>query len=115
MSLPSRSTNPVTPTSPTCIAAAAGVLAWLRVDSATDLLTTTAWRVRRNRSYSSSVPRISIYGSGVEDRVMIHEEAWTEPAYDDSTWEAAAWWRRLAVFRGPGWLYATSPCWRSAN
>lgn len=80
--------------------AAAGVLAWLRVDGATHLLTTTAWRVRCNRSFSSGVPRISIYGSGVEDRAMIHEDAWTEPAYEDSTWEAA---RVVAPVGGYPW------------
>jgi len=69
--------------------AAAGVLAWLGIDGESCLVTDATWRVRRNRSFADAVPRVSIYGSGVEDRAMIHEDAWTEPAYDDSPWEAA--------------------------
>ena len=37
-------------------------------DGRTLLVTDLTWRVRRNPSFSPLVPRVSIYGSGVEDR-----------------------------------------------
>lgn len=48
--------------------AAAGMIAALFVDGERRLVTDTSWQVRRNRSFDSDVPRVSIYGSGVERR-----------------------------------------------
>ena len=80
--------------------AAAGALAVLRTDGETRLVTDPTWRVRRNRSFAENVPRISIYGSGVEDRDMAQDDAWTEPAYDHSMWDAA---RIVAPVNGYPW------------
>ncbi len=80
--------------------AAAGVLALLRIDGKEHLVTDAMWRARRNRSFSAAVPRISIYGSGVEDRNLTQEDAWTEPAYDACAWDAA---RVVAPVGGYPW------------
>lgn len=49
--------------------AACGLLAWLDADGETILVTDPeGWRVRRDTSWSAQIPRVSIYGSGVEDR-----------------------------------------------
>ncbi len=80
--------------------AAAGALTWLRADGETCLVTDATWRVRRNPSFADAVPRVSIYGSGVEDRDMTREDAWTEPAYDAGAWDAA---RVVAPVDGYPW------------
>ncbi len=80
--------------------AAAGLLASLRIDAEDPLVTDTMWRVRRNSSFADNVPRMSIYGSGVEDRDMAQEDAWTEPAYDASAWAPA---RVVAPVGGYPW------------
>lgn len=49
--------------------AACGLLAWLVVDGRQMLCTNRDhWRVRRDWSWSATVPRVSIYGTGVEYR-----------------------------------------------
>lgn len=49
--------------------AACGLLAWADIDGETRIPTDRDhWRVRRDASWSAHVPRISIYGTGVEDR-----------------------------------------------
>lgn len=48
--------------------AACGLICWVRVDGQTLLTSGRNWRVRRNLSWSPLVRRVSIYGSGVEDR-----------------------------------------------
>lgn len=68
---------------------AAGVLARLAEDGRTLLETGADWRVRRNASFASNVPRVSIYGSGVEDRNLAQEDDWTRPEYDDAAWSPA--------------------------
>ncbi len=68
---------------------AAGLLAQLTCDSQFVLVTGPDWRVRRDPSFSDRAPRVSIYSSGVEERNLYLAEAWTEPEYDDSGWEAA--------------------------
>jgi len=84
--------------------AAAGVLALLRIDGKDHLTTDVMWRTRRNRSFSATVPRISIYGSGVEDRDMTQEDTWTELDYDTSAWGAA---RVVAPVGGYPWTAMT--------
>ncbi|MBD1204536.1 MAG: hypothetical protein H9533_10405 [Rhodobacteraceae bacterium] len=64
--------------------AACGLLAWAEIDGQT-LLTTNreTWRVRRDPSWSASPPRISIYGTGVEDRDLSRA---LPPDADASAW-----------------------------
>ena len=80
---------------------AAGLLASLRADERTLLVTDLAWRVRRNPSFSPLVPRVSIYGSGVEDRDLRREDEWWAPTYDPSGWSAP---RVAAPVGGYPWL-----------
>jgi len=69
--------------------AAAGMLAWLNCDGETRLATDVSWRVRRDRSFAEQVPRVSIYGSGVEERDLALEDEWRQPEYGDSGWASA--------------------------
>lgn len=68
---------------------AAGLLVWLVCDGSVELVTDPAWRVSRDESFSSQVRRISIYGSGVEERDLNRAEAWMDPGFDDSRWSTA--------------------------
>lgn len=79
----------------------AGLLAWLEVNGAPLLVTDTSWRVRRNPAFNPLVRRVSIYGSGVEDRDLSLDEAWPAPAYDDARWAAP---RVVAPAGGYPWL-----------
>jgi hypothetical protein len=81
--------------------AAAGLLAWLECDGKTLLATDISWRTRRDRSFAEQVPRVSIYGSGVEQRDLALDEDWQSLAYDDSGWAAA---RVVAPARGYPWI-----------
>ncbi len=65
---------------------AAGMLAWLIAGDDPFLITDAQWRTRRDRSYRSQVERVSIYGSGVEERDLHRAEAWQQPTYDDGDW-----------------------------
>ena len=47
------------------------------------------------------MPRVSIYGSGVEDRDLRREDEWWAPAYDPSGWSAP---RIVAPVGGYPWL-----------
>jgi alpha-L-rhamnosidase len=80
--------------------AASGLLANLVCDGVNVLATDASWRVRRNPSFSSLVPRVSIYGSGVEERDLSREDEWTRAAYDDSQWSSA---RIVAPVGGYPW------------
>ncbi|MCB9159230.1 MAG: alpha-L-rhamnosidase N-terminal domain-containing protein [Caldilineaceae bacterium] len=69
---------------------AAALLAWLAgADGTPVLVSNTGWRVRRDPSFSAHVPRVSIYGSGVEDRDLRLDEPWQQPGYDDAGWSPA--------------------------
>ncbi|MFN8504725.1 alpha-L-rhamnosidase N-terminal domain-containing protein [Kouleothrix sp.] len=85
--------------------AAAGLLAWLECDGTAALATDTGWRTRRDRSFGALVPRVSIYGSGVEERDMALDEPWQQPEYDASGWAMA---RVVALAGGYPWT-ATQP------
>ncbi|MEY4696204.1 MAG: hypothetical protein RIT14_632 [Pseudomonadota bacterium] len=78
--------------------AACGLLAWLEVDGQI-LLTTDRdhWRVRRDPSWSAAVPRISIYGTGVEERDLSQALA---PDADLATWAQP---RIVQPPEGPVW------------
>ena len=77
--------------------AANGWLGWLDLD-AEITPSDRHWHVRRDASYSPLVPRVSIYGTGVELRNMAADTAWqTEPA---TAWAAA---RIVQPPDGPIW------------
>ncbi|HBY94735.1 MAG TPA: hypothetical protein DEP84_12380, partial [Chloroflexi bacterium] len=80
--------------------AAAGLLAALTCDGQLVLVTDRRWCTHRDPSFASLVPRVSIYGSGVEERDLHLEDGWTRPAYDDSAWARA---RIVAPLGGPPW------------
>lgn len=79
---------------------AAGLLAWLVRDGETTLLTDQSWRVRRDPSFAEQVRRVSIYGSGVEQRAMALVDDWTAFDYDASGWETP---RIVAPVGGAPW------------
>ncbi len=78
-----------------------GLLVNLLVGERSMLVSDGTWRVRRNGSFNALVPRVSIYGSGVEDRDLRLEDDWTEPFYDDGGWPSA---RVVAPLGGYPWL-----------
>jgi len=49
---------------------AAGLIAWLEAEGTVLLRSGPGWQVLRDRSWSDRVARVSIYGTGVEDRDM---------------------------------------------
>ena len=59
---------------------AAGLIAWLEAEGTVLLRSGPGWQVLRDRSWSDRVARISIYGTGVEDRDMTQAQDWTEAA-----------------------------------
>lgn len=77
---------------------ACGLVGWLEVDGTTVLTTGPHWKARRDRSWSDRVERVSIYGTGVEDRDLRLEADWVEA--DASDWEAA---RVVQAAEGPIW------------
>jgi len=79
---------------------AAGLLAWLVCDDETRLMTDRDWQTRRDPSFAAIVPRISIYGTGVEERDLSLDEDWQSPGYDDSRWAHA---RVVAPLGGYPW------------
>ncbi len=79
---------------------AAGLLAWLVCDDRVKLATDDTWRVWRDWSFESDVPRVSIYGTGVEKRDMRQLVDWQEVACDDSQWEIP---RIFAPINGDPW------------
>jgi alpha-L-rhamnosidase len=80
--------------------AAAGLLAWLYCDGDMQLATDAHWRTRRDPSFAADVPRVSIYGSGVEERDLALEDGWPRPDYTDDAWASA---RVVAPACGPLW------------
>lgn len=80
--------------------ATAGLLAHLVCDDQTMLVTTPYWRFRRDPSFAALVPRVSIYGSGVEERDLNLADDWFDPAYNDSGWANA---RLVAPLSGYPW------------
>ncbi|MEM7113079.1 MAG: alpha-L-rhamnosidase N-terminal domain-containing protein [Chloroflexota bacterium] len=80
--------------------AAAGLLAILCIDGEVALVSDSRWRVRRNLSFASEVPRVSIYGSGVEIRNWEQVDAWQQVNYDATEWDSA---RVVAAAEGAIW------------
>lgn len=78
--------------------AACGLLAWLEVEGVAVLCSDASWRVRRDPAFDAGVRRVSIYGSGVEDRDLRRASNWqTDPSGD---WAPA---RILQPPQGPIW------------
>ena len=65
---------------------AAGLLAHLECDDKTVLVSDLSWTTKRDPSFASEVPRVSIYGTGVEYRDLNLDETWTASDYDDTAW-----------------------------
>jgi alpha-L-rhamnosidase len=81
--------------------AAAGLLAHLTCDDQSVLVTDRSWRTRRDPSFAHQVPRISIYGGGVEERDLNLDDDWTAgTTYDDADWAPA---RIVAPVGGYPW------------
>ncbi len=77
---------------------ACGLIGWLNVDGEVALATGPQWKARRDRSWSDRVERVSIYGTGVEDRDLRQEENLL--VADSSDWDAA---RVVQGATGPIW------------
>lgn len=73
--------------------AAAGAILWVEGGGQVLLRSDTGWRVRRNPEWAAEVPRVSIYGTGVERRTMDLATDWqvSEPAG----------WAAARVVQGP--------------
>lgn len=80
---------------------AAGLLVHLICDGQTRLVSDLTWRTRRDPSFAAAVPRVSIYGAGVEVCDLRLADEWTALAYDDSAWTAP---RLVAPVGGYPWL-----------
>ena len=78
--------------------AACGMICWLQIDGQTVLTSDRSWRVRRDLSWSAQVPRVSIYGSGVEMRDLAQAE--DANTADLGTWAQA---RIVQSPSGPIW------------
>lgn len=77
---------------------ACGMIGWLEGDGNVVLSTSPQWKARRDRSWSDRVERVSIYGTGVEDKDLRCAEDWVEA--DVSSWEPA---RIVQGPSGPIW------------
>ncbi len=77
---------------------ACGMIGWLEVDGEVVSQTGPGWKARRDWSWSDRVERVSIYGTGVEDRDLRHAADWLEA--DASDWDAA---RVVQPAEGPIW------------
>ena len=78
----------------------AGMLAELVCDGRSELVTDSTWRTRRDPSFAATVPPVSIYISGVEERDLNLADNWIDPTYDDASWAAA---RTVAPVSGYPW------------
>lgn len=77
---------------------ASGMIGWLDIDGAALNQTGPGWKVRRDVSWSARVDRVSIYGTGVEDRDLRSAEDWVTA--DSSGWDSA---RIVQGSEGPIW------------
>lgn len=80
--------------------ATAGMVAQLTVNNERRLVTDTSWQARRNPSFASDVPRVSIYGSGVEAQNSALNDAWQRLNFACDDWDAA---RVIASANGHIW------------
>jgi alpha-L-rhamnosidase len=77
---------------------ACGLIGWLDMDGEVRLQTCPTWKVRRDASWSARVDRVSIYGTGVEDRDLRSTDDWVTA--DASGWDPA---RVAQGSHGPLW------------
>ena len=77
---------------------ACGMIGWLELDGEVVLTTGSSWSVRRDLSWSSRVDRVSIYGTGVEDRDLRLAMDWVQA--DASAWDKV---RVVQGAEGPIW------------
>ena len=98
---PCRSTSRAIPISPMSTGARPVCSPTLVGDGEPLLHTGVDWRVRRNPSFAELVPRVSIYGSGVELRDLTLDDDWTAPAYDAAQWATP---RVVAPLGGAPWV-----------
>lgn len=77
---------------------ACGLIGWLEVDGAVVVTSGPGWKVQRERSWSRLVERVSIYGTGVEDRDLRLAEDWVEA--EPFGWDSA---RVVQGVEGPIW------------
>jgi alpha-L-rhamnosidase len=77
---------------------ACGLIGWLEVDGVVKLISGPGWKVSRDRSWSEKVDRVSIYGTGVEDRDLRLADDWVEA--DVTGWDVA---RVVQGAEGPVW------------
>ena len=78
--------------------AACGMIGWLDADGKALLRSDQSWRVKRDLSWNANVPRVSIYGTGVELRAMHAAEDWQQA--DASAWSTP---RVVQPPEGPVW------------
>lgn len=79
---------------------ACGLLAWLECDGTTVMVTDQCWRVQRDLSWDPLVPRVSIYGSGVERRDLNLDRDWQNEAPTGENWKVP---RLVSPPNGPIW------------
>jgi hypothetical protein len=77
--------------------AACGMIGWISAGEDVLLRSDTTWRCQRDPSYRQQVPRVSIYGTGVEDRDLARDGTWQKA---DADWPAA---RIAQPPEGPIW------------
>ena len=78
----------------------AGMLAALHINGDLRLVSDAEWRVRRSRVFASEVPRVSIYGSGVEVQNLEFEDRWREVEFSAETFQTP---RIVAAANGHIW------------
>ena len=89
--------------------AAMGWIGWLDIDGEL-MLSDRHWHVKRDASYSALVPRVSIYGTGVEQRDLRLASDWQT--------EAATDWAQARVVQpphGPIWADLVARSIRAAG
>jgi len=78
--------------------AACGLIAWVKADGHVIATSDQSWRVQRDLSWQSAVPRVSIYGTGVERRDLRAVQEWQQA--DASGWATP---RLVQPPEGPIW------------
>jgi hypothetical protein len=79
---------------------ATGLLAWLECDGTVAMVTDQTWHVQRDPSWDPLVPRLSIYGSGVERRDLRAAQDWHTDTLTSPSWRTP---RVVSPAQGPIW------------
>ena len=72
-----------------------GLWVELEADRRQVLASDSTWVTSVDPSFSPQVKRISIYGAGQEIQDLRRSESWTNPDYDDRSWDAASFASKL--------------------